>query len=179
MKAIRTLYGASLFRSRTEARWAIFFDACGIAYDYEHQGFHLSTGAYLPDFWLPGFQLFVEIKGSEPSPEEQEKCAELARVSGRVVLLAQGAPEERFQIRWIDGEGDDDRLYVIARDRHADAGFWLVADDAGDSSRWFGGGAPGVTLRGGPMFSPIEAAYRAAATASFDHGNRMARVQPL
>ena len=30
IKAIQTEYNGYLFRSRLEARWAVFFDACGV-----------------------------------------------------------------------------------------------------------------------------------------------------
>ena len=45
-----------LFRSRLEARWAVFFDALGIQWEYEPEGIVLSDGThYLPDFYLPDF----------------------------------------------------------------------------------------------------------------------------
>ena len=54
MKAIDTIYNGYKFRSRLEARWAVFFDAAGIKYEYEPEGFDLGGGClYLPDFYLP------------------------------------------------------------------------------------------------------------------------------
>lgn len=44
MKAIQTEYKGYLFRSRLEARWAVFFDACGIAWEYEPEGYDLGNG---------------------------------------------------------------------------------------------------------------------------------------
>lgn len=53
MKAIETIYKGYRFRSRLEARWAVFFDAMGIKWEYEPQGFELKDGTwYLPDFYL-------------------------------------------------------------------------------------------------------------------------------
>lgn len=71
MKAIETLYNGCKFRSRLEARWAVFFDAAGIRYVYEPQGFELDDGTYyLPDFYLPELcsrhgehGIYAEIKG--------------------------------------------------------------------------------------------------------------------
>jgi len=70
IKAIQTEYNGYLFRSRLEARWAVFFDACGIDYEYEPEGFDLGGGLqYLPDFLLHGVKgrdggdLYVEVKG--------------------------------------------------------------------------------------------------------------------
>lgn len=64
IKAIETHYNGYRFRSRLEARWAVFFDALGVRYEYEPEGFELSTGWYLPDFWLPELNLYAEIKSS-------------------------------------------------------------------------------------------------------------------
>ena len=70
LKNIQTNYKGYLFRSRLEARWAIFFDACGVDYEYEPEGFDLKDGLkYLPDFLLHGVvgrsggDLYVEVKG--------------------------------------------------------------------------------------------------------------------
>jgi len=41
----------------------VFFDAVGLPYEYEKEGFVLNDGTnYLPDFWLPSLKLWVEIK---------------------------------------------------------------------------------------------------------------------
>lgn len=64
IKAIETEYNGYRFRSRAEARWAVFFDACGIKYQYEPEGYKLSDGTfYLPDFYLPDSKTFFEVKG--------------------------------------------------------------------------------------------------------------------
>lgn len=66
IKAIETTYNNYKFRSRLEARWAVFFDALGIKYEYEPEGFDLGDGIwYLPDFWLRirgDWGIWVEIK---------------------------------------------------------------------------------------------------------------------
>lgn len=69
-KAIQTEYKGYLFRSRLEARWAVFFDACHIKWEYEPEGYILGNGhRYLPDFLLHGVSgraasdLYVEVKG--------------------------------------------------------------------------------------------------------------------
>jgi hypothetical protein len=63
-KAIETIYRGYRFRSRLEARWAVFFDAVGLPFEYEKEGFVLDDGThYLPDFWLPTLKLWLEIKG--------------------------------------------------------------------------------------------------------------------
>lgn len=50
IKAIETTYRGYRFRSRLEARWAVFFDALGLQWEYESEGFETSAGWYLPDF---------------------------------------------------------------------------------------------------------------------------------
>lgn len=78
MKAIETSYNGYLFRSRTEARWAVFFDTLGIRYEYEKEGYELEDGTwYLPDFWLPTYEYWIEIKGVDPTPAETEKARQL------------------------------------------------------------------------------------------------------
>lgn len=62
IKAIETVYRGYKYRSRLEARWAVFFDTLGIKYEYEKEGYDLGeAGWYLPDFFL-GDRIFAEIK---------------------------------------------------------------------------------------------------------------------
>lgn len=66
MRAIETYYNGYRFRSRLEARWAVFFDTMGIEYEYEPEGFSLYNGEYyLPDFYLPWYRCYVEVKPRE------------------------------------------------------------------------------------------------------------------
>lgn len=67
IKPIETRYKGYRFRSRLEARWAIFFDALGLRWEYEKEGFFLPSGKrYLPDFYISGLGFF-EIK---PLPDD-------------------------------------------------------------------------------------------------------------
>jgi hypothetical protein len=93
IKAIETRYKGYNFRSRLEARWAVFFDALGIEWEYEPEGFELPDGTrYLPDFWLKRECVWVEIKGQAPTHTEKNACFLLAQES-RPVLLLSGALE--------------------------------------------------------------------------------------
>lgn len=86
IKAIQTRYKGCYFRSRTEARWAVFFDTLKIEWFYEHDGYVLpSDSQYLPDFWLPKQDCYVEIKGARPTDDEELKCYELAKGTGKNV----------------------------------------------------------------------------------------------
>lgn len=91
LQPIETQYNGYRFRSRLEARWAVFFEHCGIQYTYEPEGYDLSQVAcpcahngddageercicedkravqgkalwYLPDFYLHN----VNLRGAEP-----------------------------------------------------------------------------------------------------------------
>jgi hypothetical protein len=62
IKAIETHYRGYRFRSRLEARWAVFFDILGIDWEYEKEGLDLDGVWYLPDFWLPHMETWIEIK---------------------------------------------------------------------------------------------------------------------
>jgi len=107
LKAIETTYRGCRFRSRLEARWAVVFDALGMSWEYEAQGYRCTSRvslidsgpwAYLPDFWLPTLKLYVEVKGSL-TPDEHlrfmDNAASLCdRTDTRAVLL--GAIPDRL-----------------------------------------------------------------------------------
>lgn len=63
IKPIETHYAGCRFRSRLEARWAVFFDNLGIRWEYEPQGYVVKGKPYLPDFVLPDLKTSVEVKG--------------------------------------------------------------------------------------------------------------------
>ena len=46
------------------ARWAVFFDSMDIEYHYEPEGYELKDRRYLPGFWIPSWNSFIEIKGA-------------------------------------------------------------------------------------------------------------------
>jgi len=84
--AIETSYKGYRFRSRQEARWAVFLDRAGIKWDYEPEGYVLEGGEpYLPDFLLePNTPqaTWLEIKGKFPDGEEITKAKKLADGTG-------------------------------------------------------------------------------------------------
>lgn len=89
MKAINTYWDGRLFRSRLEARWAVFFKEMGIAYEYEKEGYELRGGiTYLPDFWLTDLKFWIEIKPGMPSDEEYRKAELLVASSGIPLYMA-------------------------------------------------------------------------------------------
>jgi hypothetical protein len=93
LRAIETEYRGFRFRSRTEARYAVFFDAAGIDWQYEVEGFHLNGARYLPDFFLPELRTYVEVK---PTREAAEQAAPLLlalkEASGCNAMFGIGSP---------------------------------------------------------------------------------------
>lgn len=86
IKPIETFYKGYRFRSRLEARWAVFFDAIGADWEYEPEGFVLENGMYyLPDFLIHNnkgrgpCELWIEVKSPyNYSREEQDKIEAFA-----------------------------------------------------------------------------------------------------
>jgi hypothetical protein len=104
-QAIETMYDGHRFRSRLEARWAVWLDTLGIQYAYELQGFDLDGEAYLPDFWLP-FQsgrvwapgtpgvagYWLEIKPAPLTDNEEKLLSKLARDTKHHAIAFAGDP---------------------------------------------------------------------------------------
>lgn len=67
MTPVQTSYAGCRFRSRLEARWAVFFDHLGIEWQYEPERYMVGPAparrTYLPDFYLPDKAVWVEVKG--------------------------------------------------------------------------------------------------------------------
>jgi hypothetical protein len=92
IKAIETQYKGYRFRSRLEARWAVFFDTLGVKWEYEPEGFELPSGRYLPDFWLPESMLWIEVKPTEPTAREKLLAEELYAGTRSRVYISEGVP---------------------------------------------------------------------------------------
>ena len=88
IKSIPTKYSGHTFRSRLEAKVAVFFDVLNLSWEYEPEGYDLPiNGWYLPDFLLKKnkklkHDIWVECKGKEPTIEEDNKLNELACATG-------------------------------------------------------------------------------------------------
>src|SRR4051812_25766152 len=97
MKAIETRYRGYRFRSRLEARWAVFFDKLGLQWEYEEQGYVLpKAGCYLPDFKLilPTKEIiYCEVNHGEAddfADDEISKLREFATECRCKVILLTG-----------------------------------------------------------------------------------------
>ena len=126
-QVMETWYNKRLYRSRTEARWAVFLDTLQEPFVYEEECFllppvHTWDGEqsvlakdcdvlYLPDFWLPRAQQYIEVKplGKHGAPMvgalELEKAYRLMMQEAAPVVLLCGQPG-------LVVPGDTFRLYV-------------------------------------------------------------------
>lgn len=110
--ALPTYYEGHIFRSRTEARWAVFLDAIGVPWEYEREGFDIDGVRYLPDFRLPTLGAFLEVKGAYPTPSEREKCSWLAEATKDVALIVWGEPCPPAQlVKRSDRDGDQAMVF--------------------------------------------------------------------
>lgn len=90
IKPIETMYRGNRFRSRLEARVAVFLDSLDVKYEYEPEGYHLESGLYLPDFLVHNFpqyegkttSFYIEVKATDPTPHEMNLLRELACTTG-------------------------------------------------------------------------------------------------
>jgi hypothetical protein len=95
LKAIDTRYGGYLFRSRLEARWAVYFKTVGIDFEYESEGFDLPSGYYLPDFYLRDIDVYIEIKPQWPTEKDDLRAKQLGRElreTGSYFVILYGDP---------------------------------------------------------------------------------------
>jgi hypothetical protein len=138
IKAIETHYRGFRFRSRAEARWAVFFEAAGIRFEYEPEGYVINGRPYLTDFWLPDARMWLEVKRGEVTEEEKGLCKGLAVETGYRCLLANGPPRpdggitaycEHRECASSCWPGD----CHIADDRRNAGVFWLVSPGSGAS----------------------------------------------
>ncbi len=167
--AIEPQYSGYRFRSRLEARWAVFFDALGLQWEYEKQGYKLGgAGWYLPDFWLPSLDTWVEIKPEASQGASDKICALSSGLEQNGLLLA-GAPGYS-----LHGDYGHCSYTMIVYAPHverwrpvqwaigADDGVVTIVPQPDSPGRFLIATAPAQLL----------AAYNAARGARFEHGER-------
>lgn len=91
-----THYNGYKFRSSLIARWTVFFDSYGIEYEYVLDEIVLGNEkSYLPDFYIPSLELYVEVK-----PNKSLNLSELKKIESfsldwdNNLLLIMGIPSE-------------------------------------------------------------------------------------
>jgi hypothetical protein len=102
VKAIETQYKGYRFRSRLEARWAVFFDYCDYKWEYEPEGYNLGGISYLPDFKVKRLftdipSIWLEVKPDDGLTGKQQddandKMMKLVSASDIPGVLVFGAP---------------------------------------------------------------------------------------
>jgi hypothetical protein len=124
--AISTQYKGYKFRSRLEARWAVFFDALDVKYVYEKEGFDLGElGRYLPDFWLPHVTLrsnltpglWAEVKPAYPDKTEESKYHAMAEMTGSPLVLLCGEEVKNASFFEFTGSWDTEMVFLQCTDR--------------------------------------------------------------
>ena len=159
IQVIQTPYKGYHFRSRTEARWAVYFDTIaqgqselygiehGWSWEYEPEGFDLGfAGWYLPDFRFdytpedqehPSHFNWVEIKGVIPTPDECKKMSALCAGTHSVGYILFGVPGRAQAVRFEkDGTQSHPRPFPKRRldeskeERHIEIAAVLAARSA-------------------------------------------------
>lgn len=170
-RAINTRYKGYNFRSRLEARWAVFFDHLGIRWDYEPEGFELGNGLrYLPDFWLPDVGLWVEVKPGALDTPAREKAWRLALNTGHPVFVTHGLPDGPGRIfvtsmsdfGELTEDGDCGLEYPAVVSWHKGARTIGVMDDRAENDRLTIGELVCKQLLNGPSFRCFPSGTRLA-----------------
>ncbi|MCK9495237.1 MAG: hypothetical protein M0R75_07040 [Dehalococcoidia bacterium] len=115
IRPIETTWNGRRFRSRLEARWAVFFDSLGVRYEYEPEGFDMGEhGWYLPDFWLPHIETWVEIK---PAGESLDDWPEHPVFDAKAAQMELAVEEDGHQVvpRSLDTRNPVDDEFVLIK----------------------------------------------------------------
>jgi hypothetical protein len=108
IKAIETHYAGCRFRSRLEARWAVFLDRIGLEWDYEPEGLEVTIeGEPRPLKWLPDFRLatgqWAEVKGmltAESALKLLLLASEVAQCGQESDVVVLGHIPKQNSLRW-------------------------------------------------------------------------------
>jgi hypothetical protein len=111
IKSIPTRYKTFRFRSRLEARWAVFFDVLGIEWRYESRSVDLGWCLYIPDFWLPQYRMYAEVKPDDFRSEELVKVTTLVAKTNEECLLLCGSPD--LKAYWAVGPRLSQKRYIL------------------------------------------------------------------
>lgn len=104
--ALPSVYKGVTYRSRMEARWAVFMTEAGIPFFYEPEGYQLEDGSfYLPDFYLPNQDAFMEIKNPLAPDDSKKKPRALTEATGKRVFVISQPPIEPDGSLGYDAEG--------------------------------------------------------------------------
>ena len=118
MKAIPTEYNGTIFRSRLEARWAMLFDRHDILYVYEPNGYEINGCSYIPDFFLPVLNTFIEVKGDVENRRSKEKVFNMINAVSAIdesvnFYIADSGGRLFCPGAYFDGLTDEDYEYSV------------------------------------------------------------------
>jgi len=182
IKPIETVWRGYRFRSRLEARWAVFFSSLGLHWEYEPEGFELGDGLrYLPDFRVSGrdtngddYEFWVEVKpenyfGNDLDREKHRKFA--AGIQEKYLsdfLLCSGLP----RWCWYDSQKYDDHNLVWRLWGRRKRPWFEVIPNHTLSDEWFRGECyhDALSRECGRPARDFENALNAARAARFEHG---------
>jgi hypothetical protein len=138
IKAIETRYKGYRFRSRLEARWAVFFDHLGLRWQFEPEGFDLTAydlGYYLPDFFLPDLNYWIEVKPENFAGDEEayKKLAYVAQATKSFGLLVAGEPYLNVELGGFRHRGQANNAHDTWWTVHAGLDDYLGEEYAGRS----------------------------------------------
>lgn len=177
--AIETRYGGARFRSRLEARWAVFFDHMGIVWEYEPEGYETPDGRYLPDFRIylrkldkptalfevkPQYQAIQSDMCVCPSPLDPRWAHAAAMDAAPSLLVACGIPAGDRILEWVAATGGLHRIAPNEPNTHSYPHMFSTCPCC-DRVVLLGGRSPNYTPP-----SAIRAAFDAACSARFEHG---------
>ena len=184
IRVIETEYNGYRFRSRLEARWAVFFDALGVPYEYEPEGFTLPSGKkYLPDFRVKcygcrgdydsePFDLYIEVKG-KMTQEDADKIKEFSNDGEYPVLIVGNIPS-------FGGSTNSSVVEAYSRMEGIDIypfnyelidGDYFAAYPAAHKGKFYLMGDDSNYINSCDI-DDIERAYDAARKARFEHGEK-------
>jgi len=169
IEAIPVWHNGVKFRSLTEGRWSAFLLALGVAYEYEPGRWELSTGGtYLPDFWIPKFKAYLEVKPANEAIRhlERHKAEQFALDRpGFRHWISRGSPvSAKDYIQVLDAGHAQWTHACILEDRRDEGVFWLSGSDGNtEGAQSIGGwGRPTIHERDPIESKRIRAAYLAA-----------------
>lgn len=93
----RTIYRGIQYRSNWEVYVAKLLLYSGITFQYEPQRFYLTPKlSYLPDFFLPEFRAYIEVKGWLLEKDKVRMSLFKTKVTNRLVYVGKDELEEIF-----------------------------------------------------------------------------------
>lgn len=200
IKPIETIYNNYRFRSRLEARWAVFFDTLGVKYEYEPEGFQKDGLYYLPDFLIYDVEgihashwrknVYLEVKGSP----DFESAKKVSLFSSHVSWDKDYNPHYSGLPIWVVGNIPDPDDYVNDMERQRKERCKAFKDICGhcalcindfgpldgDQCFWFSlDYTDHLIFRGadsnygfGTWSEKVSQAFKAARQARFEHGEK-------